>query len=107
VNLPRNDVKVTVAGIDTPTTFGFGGWIALTKASAGSQVMIGALVLLENEVNPVMSAVLDNGLDVSALHNHFFKDDPHMFYMHVHGHGAAAELPRRPKPAMALIGKGA
>jgi hypothetical protein len=106
VNLPRNDVKVTVAGIDTPTPFGFGGWIALTRASDGGQVLMGDLVLLESEVNPVMSAVLDNGLDVTALHNHFFHDEPRMFYMHVHGHGAAADLARRIKPAIDLIGKG-
>ena len=106
VNLPRSDVKVTVGGIDTPTPFGFGGWIAFTKASDGGQVMMGDLVLLESEVKPVMSAVLDNGFDVTALHNHFFKDDPHMFYMHVHGHGAAADLARRIKPAVDLIGKG-
>jgi hypothetical protein len=65
VNLPRNDVKVTVAGVDTPTPFGF-AMIALTKASDGSQVMMGDLVLLESEVNPVMSALLDNGFDVTA-----------------------------------------
>jgi Domain of Unknown Function (DUF1259) len=106
VNLPRNDVKVTVAGVDTPTPFGFGGWVALTKASDGSQVLMGDLVLLEDEVNPVMSALLDNGFDVTALHNHFFRDEPHMFYMHVHGHGAAADLARRLKPVVDLIGKG-
>jgi len=106
VNLPRNDVKVTVAGIDTPTPFGFGGWIALTRTSDGGQVLMGDLVLLESEVNPVMSAVLDNGFDVTALHNHFFRDEPHMFYMHVHGHGAAADLARRIKPAIDLIGRG-
>src|SRR5712671_2761135 len=106
VNLPRTDVKVTVAGVDTPTPFGFGGWVALTKASDGSQVLMGDLVLLEEEVNPVMSALLDNGFDVTALHNHFFKDQPHMFYMHVHGHGTAADLARRLKPVVDLIGKG-
>jgi len=84
VNLPRNDVKVTVAGIDTPTPFGFGGWIALTRTSDGGQVLMGDLVLLESEVNPVMSAVLDNGFDVTALHNHFFWESPRIFYMHVH-----------------------
>jgi hypothetical protein len=106
VNLPRNDVKVTVAGVDTPTPFGFGGWVALTKASDGTQILMGDLVLLEDEVNPVMSALLDNGFDVTALHNHFFRDEPHMFYMHVHGHGAAADLARRLKPVVDLIGKG-
>ena len=50
-------------------------------------VMMGDLVLLQDEVNPVMSALLDNGLEVTALHNHFFWDEPRMFFMHVHGHG--------------------
>src|SRR5512144_112972 len=68
VNIPRNDVRVTVAGIATPTPFGFGGWVALTKASDGNQVLMGDLVLLQEEVNPVMSAILSNGLEVTALH---------------------------------------
>src|SRR5437867_876197 len=106
VNIPRNDVKVTVAGVATPTPFGFGGWVALTKASNGSQVLMGDLVLLQEEVNPVMSALLDAGFDVTALHNHFFFDEPRMFYMHVHGHGSSADLARKLKPAIDLIGKG-
>ena len=105
VNLPRNDVKVTVAGVATPTPFGFGGWVAMTKGEGGHQVLMGDLVLLQDEVNPVMSALLDNGFDVTALHNHFFWDEPRMFYMHVHGHGAAADLARQLKPAIDLIGK--
>ena len=91
VNIPRNDVKVTVAGVLTPTPFGFGGWVAMTKGQGGHQVLMGDLVLLQDEVNPVMSALLDNGLEVTALHNHFFWDEPRMFYMHVHGHGTAAD----------------
>jgi hypothetical protein len=105
VNIPRNDVKVTVAGIPTPTPFGFGGWVAMTKGDGGHQVLMGDLVLLQDEVNPVMSALLENGLDVTALHNHFFWDEPRMFYMHVHGHGTAAELAQKLEPALALIGK--
>ena len=105
VNIPRNDVKVTVAGIATPTPFGFGGWVAMTKGDAGHQVLMGDLVLLQDEVNPVISALLENGLDVTALHNHFFWDEPRMFYMHVHGHGTAPELAQKLKPALALIGK--
>ena len=105
VNIPRNDLKVTVAGVTTPTPFGFGGWIAMTKGDGGHQVMMGDLVLLEDEVNPVMTAVLDNGLDVTALHNHFFWESPRIFYMHVHGHGSAADLTRKIKPAIDLIGK--
>ena len=104
VNIPRNDLKMTVQGFSTPTPFGFGGWIALTKAEDGSDVMMGDLVLLQEEVNPVLSALLDNGIDVTALHNHFFWDDPHVYYMHVHGMGKAADLARRVKPGLDLIG---
>lgn len=104
VNIPRSDLKVTVAGVPTPTPFGFGGWIALTKGT-GMDVMMGDLVLTQDEVNPVMSAVLAQGLDVTALHNHFFWESPRIFYMHVHGHGTPADLAKRIKPALDLIGK--
>ena len=104
VNIPRNDLKVVVDGVATPTPFGFGGWIALTKGTGGMDVMMGDLVLTEDEVNPVMSALLTNGLDVTALHNHFLFDTPRIYYMHVHGHGSAADLANKVKPALALIG---
>jgi len=106
VNIPRDDLSVTVANIKTPTPFGFGGWVAMTKGTGGMDVMMGDLVLTQEEVNPVMSALLDNGLEATALHNHFFWDEPRMFYMHVHGHGTPADLARKVKPALDLIGKG-
>lgn len=103
VNIPRGDIAVTIAGRPAPTPFGFGGWVAFTKGDHDMDVMMGDLVLTEDEVNPVMSAILTNGLHVTALHNHFFWDQPRMFYMHVHGHGTAADLARKLKPAVDLI----
>jgi uncharacterized protein DUF1259 len=107
VNIPRNDLSVTVAKVKTPTPFGFGGWIAMTKGTGGMDVMMGDLVLTQEEVNPVMSALLDNGVEVTALHNHFFWEEPRMFYMHVHAHGKPVDLARKVKPALDLIGKNA
>src|ERR1700757_106509 len=92
VNIPRNDLHVKIAGYSVPTPFGFGGWFAMTKGDAGEDVVMGDLVLTQEEVNPVMSALLDHGLEVTALHNHFFWENPRIFYMHVHGHGKPAEL---------------
>jgi hypothetical protein len=105
VNIPRSDLKVTIAQRPAPTPFGFGGWVAMTKATDGSEVLMGDLVLTEDEVNPVMSALLDNGIEVTALHNHFFREQPRIFYMHVHAMGKAADLAQRLKPAFALIPK--
>jgi hypothetical protein len=107
VNIPRNDLQITIKQRSAPTPFGFGGWIALTKGEAGQEVMMGDLVLTEDEVKPVMSALLDNGLDVTALHNHFFWEQPRIFYMHVHGMGTAADLAKRVKSAIDLIGQSA
>src|SRR3954470_12252301 len=105
VNIPRSDLKVVIGQRAAPTPFGFGGWVALTKGTGGTDVMMGDLVLTEDEVNPVMSALIDNGLEVTALHNHFFFETPRIFYMHVHGHGKASDLAAKVQPALALIGK--
>jgi len=77
----------------------------MTKGTGGMDVMMGDLVLTQDEVNPVMSALLVNGVEVTALHNHFLWDEPRMYYMHVHGHGKPADLARQVKPALDLIGK--
>jgi hypothetical protein len=106
VNIPRPDLRVTIGQRPAPTPFGFGGWVALTKGE-GMDVMMGDLVLTEGEVNPVMSVLLQNGLDVTALHNHFFWEQPRIFYMHVHGMGTADDLARRVKPAIDLIDRAA
>ncbi len=103
IGLPRTDLQVTVRGMPVPTALGFGGWLAVTRGSGDMDVMMGDLVLLEDQVNPVMSALLDHGLEVTALHNHFFWENPRVFYMHVHGHGHAADLARAVKPALDLM----
>jgi hypothetical protein len=94
-----------VGGIATPTPFGFGGWLGMTRGDKGLEVMMGDLVLLEDEVNPVISVLLDNGIEVTALHNHFFWEVPRIFYLHLHGHGRATDLAHSVKPALDLIGK--
>src|SRR5437588_2890106 len=104
INVPRNDLHVKIAGYAVPTPFGFGGWFAMTKGEGGEEVVMGDLVLTQDEVNPVMSSLLEHGFEVTALHNHFFWDEPRVFFMHIHGHGKAAELANQIKPAIDLIG---
>ena len=78
----------------------------MTKGEGGDDVMMGDLVLTQDEVNPVMSALLDHGLEVTALHNHFFWEEPRVFFMHIHGHGKAVDLANQIQPALGLIGHG-
>ena len=96
VPLPRNDLKVTLKGQPIPIPFGFGGWVSLKKTLDGrTAVLMSDTVLLQEEVNPLISAAQQNGLEVSAIHNHFFYEEPRIFYMHVHGMGSVADLGRR------------
>ena len=104
VNIPRNDLQVSIAGYSVPTPFGFGGWFAMTRGDGGEEVLMGDLVLTQDEVNPVMSTLLEHGLEVTALHNHFFWEDPRVSFMHIHGHGKAIDLANQIKPALDLIG---
>ncbi|MDQ3131620.1 MAG: DUF1259 domain-containing protein [Acidobacteriota bacterium] len=93
VPLPRNDLKITVKGKAVPISFGFGGWVSVKKTLDGkSAVLMSDTVLLEEEVNPLISAAHANGLEISAIHNHFFYEQPRIFYMHLHGMGDAASL---------------
>jgi len=91
VTLPRGDVKVVVDGWSMPPFMGLGTWAAFTATNDGAMVM-GDTVLFEDEVNAAMSAALDNGLSVTALHNHFFFDRPKVFFMHIEGEGPLEKL---------------
>ncbi len=91
VTFPRNDVKVVVDGWTMPPFMGLGTWAAFTPTKDGAMVM-GDTVLFEDEVNSAMSAALDNGLSVTALHNHFFFDHPKVYFMHIEGEGAVDKL---------------
>jgi Domain of Unknown Function (DUF1259) len=104
IGLPRTDLKVTLDGIELKPGFALGSWLAFEPTGDQAMVM-GDLVLTESEVNPVISALLASGLEVTALHNHFQLESPRIFYMHVHGHGPASELANKLKPAIELIGK--
>ena len=92
VTLPRNDVKVVVDGWTMPPFMGLGTWAAFTKGAHTEAMVMGDTVLFEDEVNAAMSAALDNGLSVTALHNHFFFDRPKVFFMHIEGEGPLEKL---------------
>ena len=91
VSAPRADLSVTVAGVKMTPGMGLTSWAAFRKAGRGTVVM-GDLVLLEDQVNPVMSVALDNGLEVTALHNHFLWDAPRVMFMHIGGMGDEERL---------------
>lgn len=91
ISWPRDDVKVTVDGWTMPPFMGLGTWAAFTETKTGAMVM-GDTVLFEDEVIPAMSAALDNGLNVTALHNHFFFDQPKVFFMHIEAEGSVDQL---------------
>jgi hypothetical protein len=91
VSFPRADVKVTVDGWTMPPFMGLGTWAAFTETKHGVMVM-GDTVLFEDEVNPAMSVAFENGLSVTALHNHFFFDQPKVYFMHIEGEGTTEQL---------------
>src|SRR5437763_10707617 len=98
---PRSDLKVTVEGIELKPALALGGWVAFSKPGAGSMVM-GDLVITEDEVTPVMSSLEKNGVQVTALHNHVLHESPRIMYMHIGGHGDAVKLATAVKEAVAL-----
>jgi hypothetical protein len=91
VSVPRTDLALTVGGVKLTPPSGLSSWAAFE--STGSEVMVmGDMVLTEDQVNPVMSVALDNGLEVTALHNHFLGESPRVMFMHIGGHGSLESL---------------
>jgi uncharacterized protein DUF1259 len=92
VTWPRGDVKVAVDGWTMPPFMGLGTWAAFTHGANTEAMVMGDTVLFEDEVNPAMSVALENGLSVTALHNHFLFDHPRIYFMHLEGRGTTEEL---------------
>ncbi len=92
VSKPRTDVKIQVDKWPMPLFMGLTSWAAFTPAHNGQVMMMGDTVVFQDEVNPAMSAALDAGLAVTALHNHFFFDQPKVYFMHIEGMGSAVQL---------------
>jgi hypothetical protein len=101
ISFPRTDVKVTVDGHAMPPFMGLTSWVAFMHHD--KHMVMGDIVLFQDEVNPVMSVALENGLSVTALHNHFFYENPRVFFMHVGGEGSAEALATGVQKMMAKI----
>jgi hypothetical protein len=99
--LPRSDLNVTLDGVTIKPAFALGGWAAFAPMHGEAMVM-GDIVLLETEINPVMAKLLESGLDITAVHNHLLRASPATFYMHIGGHGDPVKLAAAIRGALAL-----
>jgi hypothetical protein len=99
--LPRGDLKVTVDGVPVKPALALGSWVAFSSRGQDAMLM-GDLVLAEDEVSPVMLALQENGLQITALHNHVLHETPRVMYMHIAGHGDAVKLADAVKKVIAL-----
>src|SRR5215212_91508 len=97
---PRTDLKVTVDGVEIKPALALGGWVAF-KPMHGQAMVMGDLVLLQTEINPVMRKIVDSGIEITAIHNHVLRGVPATFYMHVGGHGDAEKLATAIRDALA------
>jgi hypothetical protein len=103
VSFPRTDVPVKVDGRPMEPFMGLTSWAAFQPGKAANAMVMGDLVLFEDEVNPVMSAALEGGLQVTALHNHFFYDEPKVYFMHVGGEGTVEQLATAVRSALETV----
>ncbi len=101
VGFPRTDLQVTVAGVSIKPGLALGSWAAFSGSDSNASVM-GDLVLLESEVNPVMSKLRASGIEITAVHNHVLNETPQVLYMHYLGHGDAVELAKSLRAALAM-----
>src|SRR5262249_43810321 len=88
---PRSDLSVTLDGVTIKPALALGGWVAFKPVHGGAMIM-GDIVLLETEINPVMAKLIEGGLQITAVHNHLLRANPPTFYMHVGGHGDPAKM---------------
>src|SRR5712672_521251 len=101
VGMPRTDLQVTLDGVSLKPTFALGSWVAFKPMGKEAMVM-GDLVLTENEIQPVMKKLQEGGLEITALHNHLLRAQPATMYMHVLGHGDPVMLARALHDAITL-----
>src|SRR5258705_6814388 len=105
VSSPRTDLKISVDQWEMPPFMGLTSWASFMPGMKDGAMVMGDLVLMQDEVNPVMSAVLDNGLQVTALHNHFFFDEPKVYFMHIGGDGDTVTLAKGVRAALDAVKK--
>jgi hypothetical protein len=105
VSSPRTDIKISVDKWEMPPFMGLTSWAAFMPGMKDGAMVMGDLVLIQDEVNPVMSAALNNGLQVTALHNHFFFDEPKVYFMHIGGEGDTAMLAKGVRAALDTVKK--
>ena len=98
---PRTDLTVTLDGVTIKPALALGGWVAF-KPMHGEAMVMGDLVLLETEINPVMLKMIEGGLEITAVHNHLLRASPATFYMHVGGHGDPAKMAAVIRDALAV-----
>src|SRR5436189_2608301 len=98
---PRSDLQVTVDGVAIKPALALGGWAAF-QPMRGEAMVMGDLVLLETEINPVMAKLLEGGIEITAVHNHLLRANPETFYMHIGGHGDPVRMAEAIRSALAL-----